>query len=109
MARIRTLSLAVAISSGLATSGCVSELAQMPIELAAETLKIGVQVGSLGLIQPGRSSPSTAHVVLPQSGGYSQRGAFDDCARLYGSIPGAQAAAMAAQCSGNASRIGSLR
>ena len=83
---------------------------------ADEALGLGVGMLSLGAAAAGvasaasgsggyRPSVQAASPTLQRGNGYSQKGAFDDCAALYGSIGASSAAATCRQRSAN---MGSL-
>lgn len=81
-----------------------------------EALQLGLGAATLGLavagVMPSGSSPPTYRsggsggYVAPSGNGYSQKGAFDDCARLYGSVGARQ---QEAECRRRSANMGSLR
>ena len=82
------------------------------LELTTGMLNLGVAAAGLaggggGSYSAPRSTPSSGSTYrAPQTGnGYSQKGAFDDCARLYGSVGANQ---QAAECRRRSTNMGSL-
>lgn len=82
------LSRVAAISVlGLALGACNSSSSTMgeALQLATSATQLAATAVTLGSYRPSSSSASRASVPAISSGnGYSQAGAFEDCAKMYG-------------------------
>ena len=88
---------------------------------AGDALELGTGMLALGAAAAGVASasggggyrpstpsyrPASTGPVVQRGNGYSQKGAFDDCAAVYGSVG---ASAQAAECRRRSANMGSLR
>jgi hypothetical protein len=97
------LILPVLLLAGCASDD-VADFANAGVELAATGLEIaGAVAGASGGGSGGGYSSSTP--TIPNSGGYSQRGAFEDCQRMY---EAAGRYDLARECANRANNMGSL-
>jgi hypothetical protein len=94
----------------LLLTGCASDdiadFANAGVEVAATGLEIaGAVVGASGGGGGGSGGYSSPAPTVPTSGGYSQRGAFEDCQRMY---EAAGRYDLARECANRANNMGSL-
>ena len=93
-----------AIATVLVLSGCASTPDEL-LNTAAALAPVATAAALSTASQSGTeySSYSNRH-ALPESGGYSQRGAFDDCAALYSGLD----QQLMAECQRQAANMSSL-
>jgi hypothetical protein len=102
---MRKLFIATGLCIGLAGCGHGSLSANDAVSLVATGIGVAA-IAAGGSYSPASSYRSPAYTASPSSaGGYSQRGAFEECQRMY---MAAGAPHLARECARRASNLGSL-